>query len=117
MTKKTKVLEVLGPRIKVKVSAPVEQKSAGGIIMTTDIKNQEDQESGVVVQLGHCAYGNFTKNWCEVGDEVLFQRYAGKPREELAEDGTIGYYRILKDIDVIGVIREKDLIEAKVNDR
>lgn len=115
MTKTTKVLEVLGPRIKVKVSPPEEQTSAGGIIMVTDIKKEEDQESGVVVQLGHCAYGNFSKNWCEVGDEVLFQRYAGKPREEMDEHGNIGYYRILKDIDVIGVIKEKDLIKAKDN--
>ena len=103
----TKQSIVKGPRIKVEVEPPREEKSAGGIIMATDIKNQEDGEEGVVVQLGHLAYGNFTDNWCEEGDRVFFQRYSGKPREELADDGTIKYYRIIKDIDVIAVIKER----------
>lgn len=116
---KTKVLKVIGPRVKVRVRSPEEEKSRGGIILSSDIKNSEDQETGVVVQLGHCAYGNFTANWCEVGDTVLFQRYAGKPREEMDEHGEIGYYRVLKDTDVIGVIEElefkpsEDLTEGK----
>lgn len=116
MTKKVaRMLDVVGPRIKVKVSGPKETRSAGGIIVSTDIKSAEDQEEGVVVQLGHCAYGNFSKNWCEVGDTVLFQRYAGKPREEMDENGNLGYYRTLRDIDVIAVVREVEIKETQEN--
>lgn len=94
------VFEPLGPRIKVKVQAPKENVSSGGIILDTKDKT-EDNETGIVVKLGHLAYGNFDENWCDLGDIVLFQRYAGKPREEIEIDGSIGYYRILKDTDVI----------------
>jgi co-chaperonin GroES (HSP10) len=95
------LLEPLGPRIKIKVDAPKEERSAGGIIYQME-DNPEDNETGVVVALGEQAFGNFSKNWVEVGDKVLFQRYAGKPREEVNEDGSVTYYRILKDVDVIG---------------
>lgn len=94
------VFEPLGPRIKVKVAAPKEERSAGGIVLSIENKS-EDNETGVVVKLGHLAYGSFDDNWCDLGDVVLFQRYAGKPREEIEADGSIGYYRILKDTDVI----------------
>ena len=94
------VFEPLGPRIKVKVKNPEEEVSSGGIIIQLKDKT-EDNEIGLVVALGDLAYGNFQKNWCDLGDIVLFQRYAGKPREEIEADGSIGYYRILKDIDVI----------------
>jgi co-chaperonin GroES (HSP10) len=107
------ILKVLGPRIKVQVDPPKETKSAGGIIMTTDIKSEEDQEIGIVVQLGDYAYGNFKENWCDIGDKVLFQRYAGKPREELGIDGKIKYVRVLKDIDVIGVL---ETVEGKTDE-
>lgn len=99
------VYEPLGPRIKVKVDAPTEERSSGGIIMGLGDKS-EDNETGTVAELGKYAYGNFEENWVEVGDEVLFQRYAGKPREEVLEDGSIGYYRILKDIDVIARVKK-----------
>lgn len=100
-------LEVLGPRIKVLVDAPNEKRSSGGIIFELGDK-QEDNETGIVVQLGNLAYGNFDKNWCDLGDKVLFQRYAGKPKEEIAKDGSVRYYRILKDIDVIGRFKQID---------
>lgn len=111
-------LEVLGPRIKVQVFSEQEKKSAGGIIMASDMgeKELENLDIGVVVQLGDYAYGNFDENWCDVGDKVLFQRYAGKPREELSEDGKISYYRILKDIDVIGKYVSLDKKEVENNE-
>lgn len=108
---------VKGSRLKIEVSTPKDKVSKGGIIMATDIKGQEDQEVGEVVQKGHLAYANFeqTGAWCEIGDTVLFQRYAGKPREEIDENGTPRYYRIIKDIDVIAVIEDIDNLE-KVNE-
>lgn len=99
--KKNELLQVLGSRIKVQVDPPMETRSSGGIIIETGNK-QEDNETGIVVQLGEYAYGTFKTNWCDLGDKVLFQRYAGKPNEEIGQDGKIRYFRILKDIDVIG---------------
>jgi co-chaperonin GroES (HSP10) len=101
------IFEPLGPRIKVKVAAPREERSAGGIIMQLGDK-EEDNETGIVVALGEYAYGNFKENWVDVGDIVLFQRYAGKPREEIEKDGSIGYYRILKDVDVIARLKTEE---------
>lgn len=100
MSDSREILEVLGPRIKVEVESPQEKKTQSGIIYDTGEK-QEDNETGKVVQLGQYAYGNFESNWVDIGDKVLFQRYAGKPREETLPDGTVRYFRILKDIDVI----------------
>lgn len=107
-------LDVKGPRIKVLVDPPLESRSAGGIILDLGDK-AEDNETGIVVQLGHMAYANYTENWCDLGDKVLFQRYAGKPREEMGEDGKIRYYRTLKDIDIIGVLTE--VKENKTEDK
>ena len=98
--------KVVGPRIKIKIKKPEEALSSGGIIMTTDILNEEDGEYGEVVQLGHLAYGNFSNDWCVVGDTVFFNRYSGKPFEEMQEDGTIGYFRIIKDTDIVAVIEK-----------
>lgn len=105
----TKRLNVKGPRIKVEVEIPKEQKTASGIIIVDDTtRNKEDIEVGKVVQLGHLAYANFEDSgkWCDVGDIIFFQRYAGKPKEEVGDDGQIHYYRIIKDIDVIATIEE-----------
>lgn len=92
-------MRVVGPRIKVLVDAPAEKKV--GMIITELGDREEDNETGIVVGLGDTAYGGFDKNWVDLGDKILFQRYAGKPREEFDKDGKIVYYRILKDIDVI----------------
>jgi co-chaperonin GroES (HSP10) len=106
-------LSVVGPRIKVLVDPPREDKSSGGIILGLGDK-AEDNETGIVVQLGHLAYAGYSEKWCDLGDKILFQRYAGKPKEEMAADGTIRYYRVLKDIDVIGVLSP---VEVKVEDK
>lgn len=98
-------LSVVGPRIKILVDPPKESRSAGGIIMELGEKT-EDNETGIVVQLTDYSYGNFQEKWCDIGDKVLFQRYAGKAREEVDEHGNLRYYRVIKDIDVIGVFKQ-----------
>jgi co-chaperonin GroES (HSP10) len=95
------VSTILGARVKIQIVVPEEQKSKGGIITSSDVKDLEDIDVGIVLQLGKEAYGNFDTNWCDVGDKVQFQRYAGKPIEELGSDGKMKYIRFLKDIDVI----------------
>lgn len=105
---KTEVLRVRGPRIKVLVDPPVESKTAGGIILSAE-GTKEDNETGIVIDIHEYSYANFDKNWCDLGDKVLFNRYAGKPKEEIDEKGKIRYFRILKDTDILGVYEEVEV--------
>ena len=99
-------LHPLGSRIKIKVGNKQEAKTAGGIIYEVADEKREDGEDGVVVELGNLAYANLPEPWVKLGDRVLFQRYGGKPTEEMDSDGSIGYFRTIKDIDVIGLLEE-----------
>lgn len=106
MSDTVQILHVLGPRIKIKVTKPEEKRSGGGIILHNDITASEDQETGIVVQCSEYAYANFSTPWVVEGDRVLFNRYSGKPIEETGPDGKVGYYRILRDIDVLAVMKD-----------
>lgn len=94
--------KALGPRIKLKMLEEGEERSSIGIVLSQGIK-PEDSTHGVVVELGHTAYKGLRDDepWCKVGDHVQIMRYAGTGFRE--EDG---YYRLIKDIDVLAVGEE-----------
>lgn len=72
-------LKVIGARCIVK-EKPVEEKTKAGIILTSSA--QERQYIGTVVAVGEGAYlenGNIKPMQVEVGDEVMFAKFAGTP--------------------------------------
>ena len=83
---------------------PVEEKTAGGIILTDKAVEQEQSGAtrGVLVAMSPLAF-NYEKAYAtekpvKVGDRVAYSRYAGAEIE--GEDGE--KYRVIKDKDIIG---------------
>ena len=81
----------------------IEEKSAGGIIINTEsnkIREQMSNTTGVVIAMGDECFKDTKTRWCEVGNKVIFAKYAG-----LLYRGKDGVdYRMINDDDVTGVL-------------
>ena len=98
-----------GPHILIRVEN-AQELSAGGVVLGTEQGLRREQlgsECGYVIAMGPTAYDGLhcevedgvSLPWCEPGDKVFFERYAGKvPEIEGLKPGTI---RILEDEEVI----------------
>jgi co-chaperonin GroES (HSP10) len=91
---------------KILIAMPeVKEKTAGGVILPTNVKHQEQTASilGYVVRVGADAYADKTRYpngpWCKVGDWVVFRSYSGT-RFRYGEQE----YRIINDDTVDGVV-------------
>lgn len=81
----------------------VEEVTAGGIVVVTGDKVRREemgQTEATVLALGNTAYSDQPEPWCQVGDRVVFARYAGTERK--GSDGRM--YRLINDLDVKGVL-------------
>jgi chaperonin GroES len=94
----------------------VEEATAGGIILPDQQKEREEYaaQSGRIISLGPLAFNEedpvsgMDERYSgapEVGDVVLIKKYAGGSYYD-GVDG--GLYRVLQDIDVLGVIQKAD---------
>jgi chaperonin GroES len=83
----------------------VEETSAGGIILHTATQQTREEMAQVnarVVVLGTTAYADQPAPWCAVGDRVIMGKYAGMMKKGKDEQ----MYRIINDLDVVGIIEE-----------
>ncbi len=83
----------------------VEEKTKSGIVIPQMAREREQAQAiiGTVIRIGDEAWEKFQPDSTtpDVGDKVLFAKYAGQVIEL---DGT--EYRILNDQDILGIIRE-----------
>ena len=96
----------VGHRVLIEVEAP-EEVSKGGIILSKDKRHQEAMEIGTVVALGPTAYKGFDDGvpWVQVGDKVLYVRYAGK---SFKDNKTEKFYRTINDDEIWFILDEDD---------
>ncbi len=102
--------EPVGYRILVKMCGVVEEKSAGGIILTDTTKHAQNNRACVceIVSMGADCYSegdvttarDATKPWCKAGDKVLIGTGDGKVVPE-----TDNKYRVINSEDVFGIYR------------
>jgi chaperonin GroES len=89
----------------------VKQMSKGGIILSTDTNKEREQmgnTTGVVVAMGEQCFADELQPWCEIGDKVIFAKYAGLLY--LGKDGC--QYRMINDKDVTGTLdADVDLVD------
>lgn len=86
---------------------PVEEKTAGGIIVATNQEYerlQMAQVDGVVVSISPDAFNDLGESSprCKVGDRVIFAKYSGmirKGKDDLE-------YRLINDQDILAVLGE-----------
>lgn len=89
-----------GPRILVMPRA-VEEVSEGGIVLVKEYTEREQmaQVEATVVDISPDAWSDMPNSWCEVGDTVLIEKYAGI----LCSDGEGNELRLIKDVQVLAV--------------
>lgn len=98
----------------------VEKKTAGGIILAAETQDAERYltTTGKVVAMGPSCYAAEAfhgKQWCKVGDIVMFHKHAGY-RIELKTDDPDNppRYRLLKDNDIFATVDNPDKIRGAV---
>ena len=91
----------LGHRLLV-LPESVEKKTASGIVLAMETTGREEmaQVKGTLVAVGDgCWKDTPTGDWAKPGDKIVYGKYAG-----LLWDGVDGNkYRILNDLDVVGL--------------
>ena len=91
----------LGHRLLVLPDA-VEEKTASGIVLARETTGRDEmaQVRGTVAAIGDgCWKDTPTSNWAQPGDRIVYGKYSG-----LMWEGADGKkYRILNDLDVVGL--------------
>lgn len=91
----------LGHRLLVKPDT-VETKTQSGIVLVSETTGRDEmaQVKGTLVAVGDGCWKDTTvQDWAKVGDRIVFGKYSGLPWA-----GTDGEkYRILNDLDVVGL--------------
>lgn len=88
----------LGHRVLV-MPQVIEEKTEGGIYIPQQVIDHEKAgvDKGVVVAIGSTCWPD-SPPWCDVGDTVIWARYAGKP---VWDADTL--YHLLNDEDILAV--------------
>lgn len=96
----------IGYRVVIELD-PVEEKSAGGIIITSKVRETDEIccTIGTVVDMGEFCFWNkydgtkgFPKAFYAIGDRVIFAEHSGR----LWKDEATGInYRIMQDEDIL----------------
>lgn len=64
-------------------------------------REQMAVDTGIVLSIGPDVWADFKQPWCEVGDRIVFAKYAGKVVGD-GEDKVI----VLNDEDVVAVLKD-----------
>jgi co-chaperonin GroES (HSP10) len=99
----------IGYRVVIQLD-PVEEKTAGGIIITKQRKETDEicTTEGTVADMGEFCFctddgkPGFPAPWYKVGDRVLFAEHSGR---HWTDEDTGIKYRILNDRDIICVLQ------------
>lgn len=86
----------------------VETTTASGIVLATAGQQQREemaQTEATVIELGNTAYRDQVSPWCEIGDRVIFAKYAGTVSK--GRDGRT--YRLINDLDVKAILETSDV--------
>ena len=93
------MLKPLGDRVIIEVTEAAEQ-TVGGIVLASNAKDKPVTGKVVAVGTGYVLNdGKIRELSIEVGDEVLFDKYAG---QEVSFEGTD--YLVLHEKDVVAVV-------------
>jgi chaperonin GroES len=84
----------------------VEVTTKSGIVLATATQSQREsssQSEAIVIDRGNTAYSEQAAPWCEIGDKVVFAKYAGTICQ--GKDGKT--YRLINDLDVKAILEEE----------
>ena len=85
----------------------VESKTAGGLILPDEVrkKDQLAEQKAVIVEVGSLAWKGEPRPWAEVGDRIIFSKWAG-----YSAIGTLDgeEYRVVNDSDIFMKITHEE---------
>lgn len=81
----------------------LEEKTEGGIVIPDTIRDKERlaTQTGKVVAVGKQAWSEDEQAWAEVGDRVMFGKYAQK---RIKDPDTDKEYVLVNDQDLIAIL-------------
>lgn len=99
---------------RVLIQREIKTKTAGGIILTDETAKRHAKCEGVILSLGETAGwievyqdGNLVpKKIFNVGDKVMFGKYAGTWLDQTSEDKDDGTLFMCADADILATIQE-----------
>jgi chaperonin GroES len=94
-------IQPIGNRLVIKL-AKKEQTSKSGIIIATEAKDEQAIGEIVAIGKGQGSEDNITELGLQVGDKVVFGKFAGE-EVETEETGTI--FKIMNGKDILGILK------------
>ena len=97
----------------------VEKVSAGGIVLTSNAYQEKleaaGRAEGIVHKVGRTAYRAYDDGtpWVTEGDHIIFSKYSG---QFITDPNTEEEFIIIRDDDVIAIVREDETKEEVEND-
>lgn len=87
----------------------VEDKSSGGLFLPETVLEREQlsHDRGTLISKSEMAFEDWQGTVPEVGEKVIFKKYAGTVIQHREERKVVGKYRLCKDKDIVAVIREE----------
>jgi co-chaperonin GroES (HSP10) len=90
-----------GKRILVKADEIMTETQSGIILQIDESREQASVMTGTVVAIGEDAWDEWSENWAEVGDWVLYAKFAGK---SVQDPITQEVYSVMNDIDLVATL-------------
>jgi len=87
----------------------VKDKGAGGLYIPESVREREQYaiDRGTVMAVGEGFFSDMPGPVPQIGDKVVFNKYAGSLMMFHEEDGRKSY-RLCRDEDIIAIIEEED---------
>jgi len=88
----------------------IEDKSAGGIFLPQHSIDREQMghDRGKLIAKSDMAFEDWSGTTPQVGDKVIFKKYAGTVIQQRGQDrSVVGKYRLCNDKDICAIIREE----------
>lgn len=94
-----------GPMVLIKTDKISDKYEGTSLIRPEFVKDKEEhaQESGVLIACGPLAWSDNPEPWAQPGQRVIYKRYRGLLYKE-GDDK----FRIMEDIEIVGVIKNSD---------
>jgi len=86
----------------------VEDRSSGGLFLPETVLEREQlsHDRGTLISKSDMAFEDWNGTIPEVGEKVIFKKYAGTVIQHKEDRVIVGKYRLCKDKDIVAVIRE-----------
>ena len=83
--------------------------SSGGIYIPDNVMEREQMahDRGVLVDVGNMAFADWDGETPVIGDNVIYNKYAGTIIQYRPKDKPIERYRLCNDKDILAILKEE----------